>query len=461
MKKKKHSLGNVIEGGVVLSESKTKSAATISLKKSDWFYRIFGFLVIFVTFGLLIGWAGSAPLASAIVSPGNIKVAARNKVVQHIDTGKVEKIYAKEGDIVKKGDIILRLDSKALRLQLNGTQAQIWESLASQQRLRAERGSKRLRFSNELLNAAKTSSSLRDILDTQRSIFSLGGSTLNQSGSILTQRKRQAQQQILGNKSMLTSLYNRKALLQKDLISKRQLDAQRLIPRDELRAKEREYSALLGDISTRQSEIKRLSEVMSEQNQQKGLERKRYLQALNRELRDLERRHIDLVATKERIQEKLSHIDIIAPIAGKIEKFDVVTIGAVIQAGKPILEIIPLDYKFTIIANISQVDIDNISIGQQAEIRLSAFDDARYFEILYAKIENVAADTTVDKNTGFTYYKTRLNVSETVVRELEKRKVKLVSGMPVEVVIKTGDRTVLEYFTKPIQRMIDNSFNEY
>jgi epimerase transport system membrane fusion protein len=391
---------------------------------------------------------------------GNIQVASRNKVVQHIENGKVDKIYIKEGDIVKKGDILLRLDSKALRLQLDGTQAQIWESLASQQRLRAERDDKQLRFSQPLLLAAKKSRSLHDILETQRKIFSLGGSTLSQSGAILTQRKRQAQQQILGNKKMLISLRQRKASLERDLASLRPLDAQRLIPRNELRAKEREHNALLGDISARQSDIKRLKEVMLEQNQQQGLEKKRYFQSLNLELRDLERRHIDLVSTKERIEEKLSHIDIIAPVAGKIEKFDVVTIGAVIQAGSPILEIVPLDYKFNIIANVSVSDIDNLNIGERAEIRLSIFDDARYFEPLYAHVENISADTTIDKQTGFAFYKTRLNVSKEVAKELEKRKVKLVAGMPVEVVIKTGKRTVLEYFMKPLKQMLDNSLNE-
>ena len=453
-------LGNVIEQGVVLAESKTPAAATVNLKKSDTFYRFFGFLVILTTFGLLIGWAGSAPLESAIISMGNIQVASRNKVVQHIENGKVDKIYIKEGDIIKKGDILLRLDSKALRLQLEGTQAQIWESLASQQRLRAERDDKQLRFSQTLLLAAKKSRSLHDILETQRKIFSLGGSTLSQSGAILTQRKRQAQQQILGNKRMLISLRQRKASLERDLASLRPLDAQRLIPRNELRAKEREHNALLGDMSARQSDIKRLKEVMLEQNQQQGLEKKRYFQSLNLELRDLERRHIDLVSTKERIQEKLSHIDIIAPVAGKIEKFDVVTIGAVIQAGSPILEIVPLDYKFNIIANVSVSDIDNLNIGERAEIRLSIFDDARYFEPLYAHVENISADTTIDKQTGFAFYKTRLNVSKEVAKELEKRKVKLVAGMPVEVVIKTGKRTVLEYFMKPLKQMLDNSMNE-
>ncbi len=455
------SLGNVIEGGLVVSESKTHSAACIQLKKSDWFYRFFGFFVIFVTFGLLIGWAASAPLTSAITSPGTVQVAARNKVVQHIENGKVDKIYVKEGDIVKKGQILLRLDSKALRLQLNATQAQIWESLASQQRLRAERDHIPLRFSQELLSAAKNSPSLRDILKTQRKIFSLGSSTLDQSGAILTQRKKQAQQQILGNKQVLISLYRRKSSLEKDLASLRPLDQQRLIPRSELRSKEREYSALLGEISSRKFDIERLNEVRSEQSQQQGLEKKRYLQNLNLELRDLERRHIELVATKERIEEKLSHIDIIAPVAGKVEKFDVVTIGAVIQAGTPIMEIVPLDYKFSIIANVSVADIDNLQVGQKAEIRLSIFDDARYFETMYATVEDIAADTTLDRQTGFTYYKTRLNVSKAVVKELERRKVKLVAGMPVEVVIKTGKRTVLEYFMKPFKQMLDNSLNEY
>lgn len=459
MQKKQQHLGNVIEEGVIVSES--PSAAAISLNKNDWPYRIFGILTVFITFGVLLGWAGSAPLASAIIAPGQIVVSSRNKIVQHYDGGRVKNIYFKEGDIVQKGDTIIRLDSEDLRAQLESTQSQIWQSQASQERLIAERDEKELKFSATLLSAAAKSKTLKDILNTQKNIFILGSSTLNQSSAILTQRKKQANEQILGNKNVLSSLYKRKALLEEDIASMKTLVSRNLLPRNNLRDKQGQYSELLEDIASRQSDSKRLAEVITEQSQQKNLEKKQFLQNVNLELRDLERQRIELIASKRRLRDLLSRVEIIAPVTGKIEKFDIVTIGAVIQAGKPLFEIVPLSYDFTILANISSTDIDNIYVGQEAEIRLSVFDDSRYFEVLYAKIENIAADTTTDEKSGASYYKTKIEVSKEIIDELKDKKVKLVSGMSVEVVIKTSERTVFDYLVKPLKEMVDRSFNEH
>ncbi len=456
--KNKQALGNVIEAGVVVKDS--GAAAGIELKKSDRVYRIMGIMVLLITFGALLGWASTAPLMSAVVAMGEIKVASRNKVVQHLDGGRVKEILVREGNIVEKGDVLLKMDDEDLRAQYASIQEQIWESLASQERLKAERDNKSLKFSAVLQKQAKKSSVLRDILKTQRNLFSLGGETLSQGKEVLVQRRKQAEKQIIGNNNILRSLHKRKSLLAKDIAALEPLVKQQLIPQNNLRDKQRAISQINGDIASRESEIARLQEVISEQSQQMGLERKRYLKDSNAELREIERRHIDLVGSIRRLKDRLSRIEIVAPVAGKIEKFDVVTIGAVLSPGQAIMEIVPQDYKFSIIANVALSDIDALYVGQAAEIRLSSFDDARYFDVMYAEIENIASDSTVDQNTGFAFYKTRLAVSEEIVKTLEANKVRLVAGMPAEVVIKTGDRTVLQYLIKPMAQMIDRSFNE-
>jgi HlyD family type I secretion membrane fusion protein len=458
-KKNKQALGNVIEEGVLVKDS--GAAASIELKKSDRAYRVAGILVILITFGALLGWASTAPLMSAVVAAGEVKVASRNKVVQHLDGGRVKEILVKEGNIVEKDTVLLRMDDEDLRAQYTSVQEQIWESLASQERLKAERDSKPLKFSSLLQKQAKTSAVLKDILKTQRNLFSLGGETLDQGREVLVQRRKQAEKQITGNNNILRSLHKRESLLAEDIAALQPLVKKQLIPQNNLRDKQRAFNEIKGDISSRESEIARLKEVIAEQSQQMGLEKKRYLKDSNAELRELERRHIDLVGSIRRINDRLSRIEITAPVAGKIEKFDVVTIGAVLSPGQAIMEIVPQDYNFSIIANVALADIDAIYVGQAAEIRLSSFDDARYFDVMYAEIENIASDSSVDEVTGFPFYKTRLSVSKEVVKTLEDNKVRLVAGMPTEVVIKTGDRTVLEYLVKPLTQMIDRSFNEH
>ena len=458
-KKNKQALGNVIEEGVLVKDS--GAAASIELKKSDRGYRIAGILVILITFGALLGWASTAPLTSAVVATGEVKVASRNKVVQHLDGGRVKEILFKEGDIVEQGAVLLRMDDEDLRAQYASVQEQIWESLASQERLKAERDNKPLKFSSVLQKQAKTSAVLKDILKTQRNLFSLGGETLDQGQEVLVQRRKQAEKQIIGNNNIIRSLNKRKSLLAEDIAALEPLVKKQLIPQNNLRDKQRAFNEIKGDIASRESEISRLKEVIAEQSQQMGLEKKRYLKDSNSELRELERRHIDLVGSMRRINDRLSRIEITAPVAGKIEKFDVVTIGAVLSPAQAIMEIVPQDYNFTIIANVALTDIDSLYVGQAAEIRLSSFDDARYFDVMYAEIENIASDSTVDEATGFAFYKTRLAVSKEVIQTLEDNEVRLVAGMPTEVVINTGDRTVLEYLIKPLAQMIDRSFNEH
>jgi len=459
MAKNKQALGNVIEEGELIKDS--GAAASIELNKSDRAYRVAGILVLLITFGALLGWASTAPLMSAVVAVGEVKVASRNKVVQHLDGGRVKEILLKEGDIVEKGAVLLRMDDEDLRAQYVSVQEQIWESLASQERLKAERDNKPLKFSALLQKQAKTSAVLKDILKTQRNLFSLGGETLDQGKEVLVQRRKQAEKQIIGNNNILRSLHKRESLLAEDIASLEPLVKKQLIPQNNLRDKQRAFNEIKGDISSRESEISRLKEVMAEQSQQMGLEKKRYLKDSNAELRELERRHIDLVGNIRRIKDRLSRIEITAPVAGKIEKFDVVTIGAVLSPGQAIMEIVPQDYNFSIIANVALADIDAIYVGQAAEVRLSSFDDARYFDVMYAEIENIASDSSVDEATGFPFYKTRLSVSKDVIKTLEDNKVHLVAGMPTEVVIKTGERTVLEYLVKPLTQMIDRSFNEH
>ena len=458
-KKNKQALGNVIEEGVIVKES--GAAAGIELKKSDRPYRIAGILVLLITFGLLLGWASTAPLMSAVVAMGEVKVASRNKVVQHLDGGRVKEILVKEGDIVEQGAVLLRMDDEDLRAQYASIQEQIWESLASQERLKAERDNKPLKFSALLQTQAKKSSVLRDILKTQRNLFSLGGETLSQGQEVLVQRRKQAEKQIAGNNNILRSLHKRESLLAEDIAALQPLVKKQLIPQNNLRDKQRAFNEIQGDIASRESEIARLKEVISEQSQQMGLEKKRYLRDSNAELRELERRHIDLVGSIRRLKDRLSRVAITAPVAGKLEKFDVVTIGAVLSPGQAIMEIVPQDYKFSIIANVALSDIDALYVGQAAEIRLSSFDDARYFDVMYAEIENIASDSSIDQVTGFPFYKTRLSVSKEVVQTLKDNNVHLVAGMPTEVVIKTGNRTVLQYLVKPLMQMVDRSFNEH
>jgi epimerase transport system membrane fusion protein len=255
--------------------------------------------------------------------------------------------------------------------------------------------------------------------------------------------------------------------LELDIKRLQELFAQRLISNIELREKERESSQLEGeiastkaDIARAKTEISRIKESMTETGHQVVLNREEYLKEVSTQLSDLQSRSSQLRSQEVALLDKLSRTVMKAPVDGKIKGFEVVTVGAVLPAGATVMEIVPNEQAFKIIAEVEPNNIDVVSPGQDAEIRLSVFDNSRYFPVIYAKVDDVSADTTVDPSSKMSYYKTSLSLKPDSTSVLDREQVTLVSGMPVEVLILTGQRTLLDYLLKPFTDLLARGFNE-
>lgn len=460
-------LGNVVsEGGLILADG---GAAGITLKKDDRPYQIFGLVVLGVMLVSFMLWAALAPLDQAVVAMGRTVVASQNKQVQHMDGGIVSKIHVRDGDVVKAGQPLLTLDDVQLKAQLDSAEGQLWETDASLVRLRAERDGVALSWEGHGLENVSA-----DILKTQEKLYEARKQAQVAGQEALKQRQPQAQEQIVGLQKQiggleqrLVTLGKRRGSLEQDIKKLQGLFAQRLISDIELREKERDSAQLEGDIaSTRadiarsQAEIARIRESMTETGHQVALNREEYLKEVSTQISDLQARSIQLQAQRRAVQDKLDRVVIKAPVDGKIKGFEVVTVGAVLQSGAVIMEIVPADQAFKIIAEVSPNDIDAISPGLSAEVKLSVFDNARYFPTIYAKVDDVSPDTLVDPVSKVSYYKASLILEPESLPILEKEQANLVSGMPVEVMILTGERTLLDYLLKPFSDMLSRSFNE-
>ncbi|OQX08774.1 MAG: hypothetical protein BWK73_24485 [Thiothrix lacustris] len=460
-------LGNIVkEGSLIAAEGR---ASSITLKKDDSPYRLFGILVIVLMFGAFFLWAAIAPLDQAVVSMGRTVVASQNKVVQHMDGGIVSKIHVRDGDIVTAGTPLMELDDVQLTAQLNSTEGQLWEVEASLERLRAERDGIPLKWTAEHLRTIPA-----DIIKTQEKLFEARQQAQLSGQNALKQRRPQAQeqivglqQQITGLEARLTTLVKRRNSLDQDIQRLQGLFNQRLISDIELREKERESTQLEGDmastkaeIARSKTEIARIGEGMTETGHQVVLNREEYLKEVSTQLSELQASRTQLHSQQVAILDKLARIVIKAPVDGKVKGFEVVTVGAVLQPGAPIMEIVPNGQAFKIIAEVDPSHIDVISPGLDAEIRLSVFDNARYFPVIYAKVDDVSADTLTDPTSKMSYYKTSLSLNKESLSVLDKEQLQLVSGMPVEVMIITGERTLLDYLLKPFADMLARSFNE-
>ncbi|MES9857421.1 MAG: HlyD family type I secretion periplasmic adaptor subunit [Sedimenticola sp.] len=423
-------------------------------------YVRIGFFMLLLTFVVFFGWAAIAPLNSAVVAGGRIIVASENKTVQHLDGGLVKSIAVKEGDLIKAGQLLLTLDGEPLRIHMYQIQSQLLDTRANLERLMAERdGRNELTFSSELLSIKATTLG-HEILGTQQQLFLSRRAVLASERDIFEQRLRQTQKQLDGGTSLLETQRHRLTLLRQERDALLKLFGNKVVSEAKVREIEGSVAALRGDIVVQEGEQARLSELYTETGFSALLRDQEYRKEVLSQLRDLQSQQINLQAEERDLLDKLTRIEIHAPVSGKIKGFKVVTIGAVISAGQSIMEIVPLEQDFKINARISLMDIDSLHPGLSAEVRFPVFDGSQRYPGLFAAMVDVSTDIYQDEGSKESYYKASLVMEKESLAVLAAEDLKLVSGMPVDVIIKTGERTLVDYLLRPLSDMLARAFNE-
>ncbi len=423
-------------------------------------YRLLGIVTLTVTFGVMLLWSTLATLDSAVVANGRVYVASLNKTVQHLDGGLVKAIAVKDGEQVVEGQLLLSLDRRPLEIKLDNLADQLIETEANLERLAAERDdSSKLTFSAALQKKAREKKA-QSTLETQLQLFESRRQALSSEQAILRQRLVKTEQEITGTKKLNKTLETRLRLLNEDLSGLHKLAKKKLASQAKLREVQREVNELKGELIRRQADVENLESSLPEIRSQMELRQREYRKEVITNLRDLQSNRINLLAEQQALKERLSRIDIRAPVSGKIKGLNVVTQGAVIKAATTIMEIVPEERGFSIHAQISPMDIDSLQPGLKAEVRIPAFDGSRYYPSLYADLMDISSDVYVEERSGESYYKATMLVDGESLAILEKENLKLVSGMPIEVVIKTGERTLLDYLIKPMREMVVRAFNE-
>lgn len=432
----------------------------ISLPMDERPYRLLGLGVLFLTFVVFGLWAALAPLNSAVIVAGQVTVASQNKQVQHLDGGLVKAIHVHDGGVVTAGQVLLELEDTQWRSQLENVQGQLWDVDAALMRLAAERdGLDKLSWPDELQKSS-VSPVLAEILKTQAQLFTVRRQALAAGQDILVQRLAQTQRQIEGTEKQITSLRNRRNSLGDDVKSLEKLAGQNLVAKSTLRQNQRDYEELEGDTTKAVSEVARLGEVLAETRQQMLLGKEEYLKEVGTEISNFQTKRIQLLAQKQGLEDKLSRVAITAPATGKIKGLNMVTVGGVITAGHVIMDVVPSEQEFKIIAQLSPADIDSITPGQVAEVKFSLFNNARNFPVICADLIDVSADTLINQSSQMPYYKATLSIQQDGVIFLKNKGITLVPGMPVEVLLQTGQQSLLNYLFKPLTDIISHAFNE-
>lgn len=403
------------------------------------------------------GWAATTSIAGAVIAAGALVVESNVKKVQHPAGGVVGEILVRNGDRVKVGDVLIRLNRTLANANLEIVTKGLNELLARKARLDAERdGAEDIRFPPELTEGQATDSE-RAATAGERKLFEIRRQARLGQKAQLTGRIQQMMQEINGHQAHEKAKSQEIALIQKELKGARSLWEQKLMPITKLTTLEREGARLAGE---RGQIISAMAQVRGKiaETELAIVQIERDLGSeVGKDLRETDAKIGELVERKIAAEDQLQRIDLTAPQDGTVHESTAHTVGGVVAAGEAIMLIVPDAEALLVEARVAPQDIDQLRASQDAVVRFSAFSQRTTPEINGA-VTRVSADAVVDPRSFESYYTVRVEFAPEEIARLGD--VKLVPGMPVEVFIKTEDRTVLTYLVKPLRDQLARAFRE-
>lgn len=401
------------------------------------------------------GWAVTTELSGAVIASGQLVVDSNVKKVQHPTGGVVGELRVREGDRVKAGDVVVRLDETQTRAGLAIVTKALDELAARQARNEAERdAAQRVAFPPDLLGRAADPDVLQVIVGEQR-LFEIRGSGREGLKSQLKEQVAQLEQQILGNREQEAAKAREIDWIQQELKGVRDLWSKNLVPFARVTTLERDGARLDGErgalIAAMAQTKGRIVEI-----QLKILQVDEDLRTeVGKELAEMRGKKSELIERRVAAEDQLKRVDLVAPQDGRVFQRSVHTIGGVIQAGEPVMLIVPDSDALIIEAKIAPQEIDQVHVGQRAVVRFPAFNQRTTPE-LDGEIVRIGADVTQEEKKNESYYSVRILVPDSELARLDG--LRLVAGMPVEVFMQTAPRTVLSYLVKPMQDQIAKAF---
>ena len=412
-------------------------------------------LILIAGFGL---WATTTRIAGAIVAPGLIEVERDRQIVQHPDGGVVDAILVREGEGVVAGQVLLRLDGAALRSELRIVEDQLSELAGRSARLVAERdGAEELRFPQGILDLAATSPEVAAQLDGQSRLFQARNATLADQRTLLARRIDQITAQSNGIAAQSAALSTQLDLIEQELAAQQGLLDKGLAQAGTVLALQREQARLQGQLGELAADRARTEGQITEIEIEIASLATRRREEATTELRQTGPAMLELAERRRALTLRIDQLEIRSPVAGVVLGLQVTTPRAVLRPADPVLYVIPQDRPLVVTARIAPIHIDEVTVGQPAELVFSAFS-SRDTPHLQGRVTRVSADALTEAQTGATYYTAELQLDPGEQERLGDQA--LLPGMPVEVFLQTGRRTPLAYLVKPFTDYFARAFRE-
>ena len=438
---------------VVHGEPPLPAAATGDARGPIWV----GLAIVALFFGGLGTWAALAPLAGAIVAEGVVKVEANRQAVQHLDGGMVRQIFVKEGELVKEGQVLIRLDESAAKANVDVLASQLDALRTLEARLIAERdGHDHITFPVEL-SARQYEPQTAGMLTGQINLFEARRRAFEGQRQLQQQKIAQLNEQITGYGAQVKSQQRQMALIEEEAKGTRELWQKGWAPKTKVLALDRTTASLDGQRGELVANIARSKQQIGEAELQILQLTKDRLSEVADQLRDAQTKLLDVEPKLRAAIDTLGHLDLKAPRAGYVVGLTAFTVGGVIAKGDHVLDIVPLESPLVVEGQVKPEDIEGLQPGLPAEVHLSAYKQ-RNVPKIRGTVTKVSADRLTDQKTGAPYYQIQVALDQD---ELQAHpSVQLQPGMPAEISVPTKERTALDYLMAPLTAGFNRALRE-
>jgi protease secretion system membrane fusion protein len=414
--------------------------------------------IVILFFLAFCGWAVYAPLDAGVVMQGSVIVSGNRKAVQHPSGGVVQGLFVREGAVVKEGDVVLKINPLNTEASLTSAELQYINLLATESRLMAERLNTEIKWRQELNKFKRNDPRVIEAKSLQVQLYNSRRGAIENELRILREQLAGQEAQSQSLVKVIAEKRSQMALAEKEARNIGQLAKEGFVPESQANAALRAQSSVISELANLQAEVSRNASEMAATKLKMSQTRSTFLKEVDGELAETQKNREAFFSRMESLTFDRSLTEVRSPASGTVVGLKVFTVGGVITAGQVLMEIVPEDSGLIIEAKVQTVDIDKVSVGLPTDLRFSAFNQ-RTTPVIPGQVKLVGADKLTDPaGGGAEYYLAQVETTPEGRKMLEDYRIQ--PGMPVEVIVKTGERTFANYILKPLTDRFARSFKE-
>ncbi|MDO4592182.1 MAG: HlyD family type I secretion periplasmic adaptor subunit [Comamonadaceae bacterium] len=416
-----------------------------------------GLWALAIGFGGFLAWAALAPLDEGVPGQGTVALDTKRKAVQHLTGGIVEQVLVREGDEVQEGQLLIKLDAAVARANYESARQGYFGLLAMQGRLQAEQqGKNKIVWHDALKEAASDPFIAQQVLN-QEQLFHTRKRLLTSDLRSIEENIKGQEAMIESYTSMLSSRKQQLEMLQEELKHLRGLVKEGYAPRNRQLELERMVADSNASMADLQGNVMRARSAILELRQRAMSRKQEYRKEVESELADVSRQVLADGEKYRAVSNDLERTEIRSPASGQVVGLTAQTVGGVVQAGQKLMDIVPKDAPLMLEAHVPPHMIDRVGTGMPVDVRFSSFANTPQL-VVDGEVDSVSGDLLTDPQTNVSYYLARVKVTPEGVKSLGHRQ--LHPGMPVEVIFKGGERTLLTYLLHPLTKRLAASMTE-